>query len=133
MGLRTLSLIANGTVGVTGGTPLAFAEDGVTIPNGLHLMVPSDPNYEHRRQVTIKNRPATLDPKTGQFGKDKKSFTMVQPVTLSDGRVVFNALRIEREIHPSTDAGDVTEFNSLGAQFLTSSETSAYWGAGSLN
>lgn len=134
MGLKTMSLIAEPTsITPAGGTALVFAEDGVTISNGLHLIVPADSDYQTRRVVTIKNRPPSLDPKTGSYSKDKKSMSLAQPIVLADGRVVFNTIRIEREVHPSLAASSALELNNLGAQLLVDADVVNFWATGSLS
>jgi len=131
MALKNMSLLTGATVAATGGTALVFADDGVTIPNGVHLIVPADADYQTRRTVTAKVRPATLNPKTNSYGKDKKSISYAQPVVLTDGSVVFNTIRIEREMHPSTSAATCVEFNKIGAQLLTDVDTDNFWANGS--
>lgn len=133
MGLKSMSLLATATVSASGGSALAFAEDGVSIQNGLHLIVPADTDYQTRRQVTVKYRQPTLDPKTGAYSKDKKSISLSKPIVLSDGRVVFNTIRIEREVHPSLAAADAVELNKLGAQLLTDADTDGFWATGALS
>lgn len=132
MGLKTMSLLSAATVAASGGSALVFADDGVTIPNGVHLIVPADSDYQTRRQVTVKYRPPTLDAKTGAYGKDKKSITLVLPQVLSTGTVVFNTVRIEREVHPSLAAATCVELNKLGAQLLSDTDLDAFWATGSL-
>lgn len=133
MGLKSMSLLAAATVSASGGTALVFSDDGVTVPNGLHLIVPADADYQTRRQATVKYRPPTLDAKTGQYGKDKKSICLARPKVLSDGKVIFETFRIEREVHPSTSAADVAELNKLGAQLAVDSDTDGFWVSGSLS
>jgi hypothetical protein len=132
MGLKTMSLLASATVAASGGTALVFAEDGMTISNGLHLMVPADADYQTRRQVTVKSRPPALNAATGVYGKDKKSISLAKPIVLPDGKVVFNTIRIEREVHPSLSASDAAELNALGAQLLVDADVTAFWANGSL-
>jgi len=133
MGLKTMSLLASATVTPSGGTALAFAEDGVSIPNGVHLIVPADADYQTRRQLTAKYRPPSLDVKTGSYSKDKKSISLALPQVLPDGRVVFNTIRIEREVHPSLSAANALELCNLGAQLLVDSDVTAFWATGSLS
>lgn len=132
MGLKNMSLLTGGTVSTTGGSALVFADDGVTIQNGLHLIVPADADYQTRRQLTAKYRPPTLDSKTNSYGKDKKSLTLAKPVVLTDGRVVFNTIRIEREVHPSVSAADAADLCVLGAQLLVDADVTNFWATGSL-
>lgn len=133
MGLKTMSLLSGATVSVTGGSAVAFSDDGVSIQNGLHLVVPGDTDYQTRRQATVKYRPPTLDAKTGVYGKDKKTISFVVPQVLASGQVVFNTIRIEREVHPSALAATVTDLNKIGAQLLVDPDLDAFWAAGALS
>jgi hypothetical protein len=132
MGLKIMSLLASATVAASGGSALAFATDGVSIANGLHLMVPADADYQTRRQVTVKNRPPAFDQKTSSYGKDKKTMSLTLPLVLVDGRVVFNVIRVEREVHPTLTAAAALELNKLAAQLLTDADTTDFWANGSL-
>lgn len=133
MGLKNMSLLAASSVAASGGTALVFADDGVTIQNGLHLIIPADADYQTRRQATVKYKAPTLDVKTGVYGKDKKSISLTLPIVLSDGRVVFNVVRVEREVHPTLSAEDAAELNKLAAQLLVDADTDAFWATGSLS
>jgi hypothetical protein len=133
MALKNMSLLAAATVTASGGTALAFSDDGVSIQNGIHLVVPADTDYQTRRQLTAKYKSPTVDPKTGALSKDKKSLCLAKPVVLTDGRVVLNKISIEREVHPSLYAADATELNKLGAQLLIDTDTDNFWAVGSLS
>jgi hypothetical protein len=133
MGLKNMSLLAASVVSATGGSAQVFADDGQTIANGLHLIVPADADYQTRRQATVKFRAPALDVKTGSYGKDKKSISYAVPQILADGRVVFNTIRIEREVHPSFAAASAAELNIIGAQLLCDSDVTAFWATGSLS
>jgi hypothetical protein len=133
MGLKTMSLLSAATVTPSGGTALVFADDGVTIQNGLHLTVPADADYQTRRQVTAKYKQPTLDTKTGEYSKDKKSLCLAKPILLSSGRVVFNTIRLEREVHPSLSAAEALELNTLGAQMLIDADVANFWAVGSMS
>lgn len=133
MALKNMSLSAGATVATSGGTALAFSDNGVSITNGLQLVVPADTDYQTRRQATVKYRPPTLDNKTGAYGKDKKSISFAIPQVLASGQVVFNTIRLEREVHPSLSAANATELNKIGAQLLTDSDTDNFWATGSLS
>lgn len=133
MALKNMSLLAAATVAASGGTALVFADDGITISNGLHLIVPADTDYQTRRQVTVKYRPPVINAKTGAYGKDKKTITLVKPVTLTDGTVVFNTFRLEREVHPTLTAAEVLEMNNLAAQMICDADVTAFWATGSMS
>lgn len=133
MGMKNMSLNIDATITVTGGTPLEVVDNGVSIANGVQLVVPSDTDYRTRRSFTAKYKPPTINPATGQYGKDKKSISYVIPLVLSDGRVVFNTLRIEREVHPFVSNQDCAEMNKVGAQLLFDADTEGFWVSGSLS
>lgn len=133
MGIKTMSLLQSATsVAASGGSAVVFSDDGQTITNGVHLVVPADADYQTRRQATFKFRPPTLTASTGVYSKDKKSASFVIPQVLTTGQVVFNTIRVEREVHPSCTAANATELNRIGAQLLTDADTDAFWSAGSL-
>lgn len=132
MGLKNMSLLATATVSATGGTALAFADNGVSIQNGVQLIVPADTEYQTRRQVTAKVKQPTIDPKTGVYSKDRKTISLTFPQVLSDGKIVFNVIRVEREVHPSLPAASALELCKLGAQLLTDSDTADFWANGSM-
>jgi len=133
MGLKSMSLLTGATVAATGGSALAFSDNGVSVPNGLQVVIPTDVDYQTRRTATIKYRPPTLDPKTGAYNKDKKSISFSKPIVLSTGTVVFNTIRLEREVHPSLSAAECLELNKLAAQMLVDTDLDAFWATGSLS
>lgn len=133
MALKNMSLLAAATVAASGGSALAFTDNGVSVANGIQLTVPADTDYQTRRLATVKYRPPTIDPKTGVYGKDKKSITYVKPIVLATGQVVFQTIRIEREVHPSETAANCIEMNKIGAQMLVDTDTDGFWGTGSLS
>lgn len=134
MGLKNMSVQAGAvTISATGGSAVVFADDGVTIQNGLHLIVPGDTDYQTRRNLTCKYRPPALDSKTGSYSKDKKSMVFAHPMLLSDGRVVFNTIRIEREVHPAATVTDRDNLNIIGAQLLVDADAGGFWATGSLS
>lgn len=133
MALKNMSLLEGTSLGTSGGTAITLTDTGVSVPGGIQLIVSEDTDYQTRRTVTAKYRPATINVATGQYGKDKKSLVFVEPVLLSDGRVVFNTLRLEREVHPSTPAATVADYNVIGAQLLFRADATGFWTNGSMS
>lgn len=131
MALKNMSLLTGATISASGGSALVFASDGQTIQNGVHLVVPADADYQTRRQATFKYRAPTLDPKTGSMSKDKKSMSYVLPTVLSTGQVVFNTVRIEREVHPSVSAAVSLDLLLVAVQAAFDSDGTAFWATGS--
>lgn len=129
MGIKTMSF-TDGTAEttVTGGTPVILKTDSVTVANGIHLQVISDSDYRERRQVTVKHRAATVDPKTSFYGKDKKSITIVAPLyDEATGKMIFNTFRLEREVHPSFSDAEIGKLNALAIQALSSPDVTDFW------
>jgi len=133
MGLKNMILKAASTgLSVTGGTDFTFCDDGISIANGVHLVVPADTTYTTRRQCTAKYRPPTLDSTTKKYGKDKKSISFVVPKVLADGTIAYNTIRVEREVHPESTSAEQLELNRVGAQLCFDTDLDNFWSAGSL-
>lgn len=133
MALKNMSLLTGATITPSGGSAVVFADNGITIPNGVQLVVAADTDYQTRRQCTAKYKAPALDTKTGEYGKDKKSITYVIPQVLTSGKVVFNIWRLEREVHPSLEAATCTDGNKVIAQMAVDSDTDGFWNTGSLS
>jgi len=133
MTLKNMSIQTGATgLTVTAGTAKVFADDGVTIQNGVHLTVPATADYRVRESVTAKFRPPTLLV-DGTYTRDKKSVSLNVPQILASGKIVNNVLRIEREVHPELSAANATDLNRMAAQLLFDSDTDNFWAAGSLS
>lgn len=133
MSLKNMTLLAGASLAATGGAALTLSEDGVVIQGGLHLIVNEDADMMTRRTVTVKNRPASYDPRSKTWSKAKQSMVFAQPMTLGDGSIVFNTIRIEREVHPSVSQTDAFAFNVIGAQLLFDADVCPFWLTGSLS
>lgn len=134
MSLKNMTLKEGGSTTPTfDGTSLVFSDDGITIANGVHLICTTDQEFQDRRAVTAKYRPPTTDPRTGQYGKDRKTMSLTRPMVLADGRVIFNTIRIEREVHPLLDNASAAEINRLAAQLLIGEDAANFWSTGALS
>lgn len=131
MSLLTLNLPIGATIGATGGTATAFANDGATVVNGLHLIVPTDTSYITRRNLTAKVKKATVQ-KDGSLSKIKRNMSYVVPFTLASGVTVYNVMRVELDIHPEAEATLRSQLLNVGALLLTDSDTVDFWTVGSL-
>lgn len=132
MSLKNMSLLFGGTTSTTGGTAMVFADDGVTIQNGVHLTVPATADYQVREQATAKYRPPVLRA-DGSYAKDKKSISFAIPIVLASGKIEYNVIRVEREVHPEFTATEAANLLNVGAQLLSDSDLDNFWSAGSLS
>lgn len=130
MGMKNMQLTASATLAATGGSALVLADNGVTIQNGVQLVVPADTNYATRRSLTAKYRPPVVN-KDGTLSRDKKYISFTVPKALASGAIVNNVIRIEREVHPEFTAAECTEINKLAAQLLFDTDTDGFWATGS--
>lgn len=130
MGMKNMSLLSSATLAATGGTALVLADNGVTIQNGVQLVVPADTNYATRRSITAKYRPPVVA-KDGILSRDKKYLSLTVPMALASGAIVNNVIRLEREVHPEFSAANCVELNKLAAQLLFDADTDGFWATGS--
>jgi len=131
MSLRNMSLPVGGTISVSGGTTTDFADDGSTIQNGLHLIVPTDTSYLTRRSITAKVRQAAMQ-SDGSMSKIKRGLTFVKPTVLASGVTVYNVVRCEIDVHPEVEATIRAELLSVGALLFSDNDTANFWAVGSL-
>jgi len=132
MGLKNMYLLTGTTLGTTGGSAFVFADDGVTIQNGVHLVVPATADYRLRESATAKYKPPTLD-SLGVYSRDKKSISFNVPIVLASGKIANNVIRVEREVHPEFSAASCVELNKKASQLLFDADTDNFWAAGSLS
>lgn len=132
MGIKTMSLLSGATLSATGGTALAFTDDGVAINGGVHLVVPATADYRVRESATVKYRAPVLQA-DGTYLRDKKSISFNVPQILANGKIVNNVIRVEREVHPELSAANATALNKIAAQLLFDTDLDNFWAAGSLS
>lgn len=132
MSLRDLTLKPEATV-TYAGDATTFAEDGVQISGGLHVIDITNTDFRTRMSLTAKNRQPVYDKKTLSYTKEKKTISLVKPLALSNGQTAFNTLRIEMEVHPEAASDLKTLFRSMGVGILADSDFDAFWATGALS
>lgn len=131
MGLKNMSLLTGATLAASAGTALVFADDGTTIVNGVHLVVPATADYRVRQSATAKYRAPKILP-DGTYTRDSKSISYNVPLILATGKIVNNVIRVEREVHPELSAAAALDLNKILAQLMFDTDTDNFWSAGSL-
>lgn len=116
---------------ITGGSSLTFTEDGVEIKNGKHVSASSVADFRLRPAIVVKNRNSVQDSE-GNWSKQKRWMTYIQPRLLDTGLYGFELVRIEIETYPDISAADRVSLEVNGAQMLTDSDFSNFRSAGSL-
>ena len=127
-----MSLLTGATLAASAGTAIVFADDGTTITNGVHLVVPATADYRVRQSCTAKYKaPRILA--DGTYLRDSKSISYNVPLILATGKIVNNVIRVEREVHPELSAAAATDLNKILAQLLFDTDTDNFWAAGSIS
>lgn len=131
MGLKNMSINTGGTIANTGGTAVVFADDGVTVPNGVHLTVPAVADFRVRPNATFRYTPPALQA-DGTYLRGKYVASVTAPKLLASGKYVNNTFRMEGQVHPESTATEQLDIRKMAAQALIDSDTDNFWSAGSL-
>jgi hypothetical protein len=131
MGLKNMSINIGGTLANTGGTAKVFADDGVTVPNGVHVSVPGTADFRVREHATFRYTPPSLQ-SDGTYSRQQNNVSLTVPKLLSSGKYVNNTIRIAFDVHPESTATEALDLRKLAAQMLFDSDTDNFWTAGSL-
>lgn len=130
MGLRNMSINTGGTIANTGGTAKVFADDGVTIPNGVHVSVPAVADFRVREHATFRYTPPALQT-DGSYSRQKNVASLTAPKALASGKYANNTVRIEMDIHPESTSTEYADLRKMAAQLLFDPDTDNFWTAGS--
>lgn len=132
MALKNLSILTGATIAATGGSAKSFVDDGVSVPNGVHIVCPATVDARVRENATFKFRPAALQ-SDGTYSRRKDSISYTIPQVLASGKIVNNTVRIERDIHPELPAASAADLNKQAAQLLVDTDCDNFWAVGSLS
>lgn len=135
MGLQNATLLVGGTVSTTGGTSVAFVNNGSQVTGGIQVVDSSNTNAVTRASLTFRTiKTAVLDLVTGLFtGKIKRQAQLVRPKVTASGRVVFPLVRIEVEFSPENTDAEISALLSEGAQLLVDTDFTSFWKIGSVS
>lgn len=122
---------------VFGGNAYQFGPTGQLIANGIHLVDTGEADYFNRFQMTVKNRPTTINMKTGALSAEKRTVVLSLPVIPeilgTPQGVHFDSARLEITTNPSTGAsGSMTKFRIMLAAFLLSTDADSYFAQGNM-
>jgi hypothetical protein len=118
--LDGLTVLDGATVTPSGGTSQVFVKSGTEVSNGYEVVDSGDSDFLMRDRIVGKIKPYTKLP-DGSYSKQKTSFAYTSPIEVN-GVIHYNVFRVEAEIHPATDAAEVTRLRSNGSQLCIDSE-----------
>lgn len=128
-----MSINIGGTLANTGGTAKVFANDGVSVPNGVHVSVPGTADFRVREHATFRYKAPALQPDgTWSRGSYTASITVPKALSGTPTTWVNNVVRISVDLHPESTSTEGADLRKLAAQLLFDSDTDNFWTAGSL-
>jgi len=132
MPLQTASVLSGATITPSGGTALAFT--GAGIRNNTHpLFVAADADLRTRRTMmcTVKDPKVSASAPNG-YTQARSSVTFKSPLSLDNGSITVNTVRVEVSYDVETSAAELAELKVIGAQILTDSDFDALFQSQSL-
>jgi hypothetical protein len=105
---------------------------GESVANGVVLANGAESDFFAREKMYATSRMPVLG-SDGEFTKQKSSLRIVRPSVLASGKVVYNLIRIEIEVHPEDGATEVANLRALGLSALNSSDFDEFFEAGAID
>jgi len=131
MAIKNASILSGATAAFTAGTAKTFLDDGVTVPNGVHIVANGTVDASVREHATIKYRPPVLDAR-GTLGKTTYDISYTVPLKDAVTSVIENTtVRIGVSQSRLMSAAAQLELRKQVAQFLLDSDFDNYWSVGS--
>lgn len=115
-------------VTLTGGSDVVMKDDGVEVPNGIHIVDTSNTNLVTRASSTFRSRPANANSGV----KGKREVTHVRPKLKTDGKVSYPLYRGSFEIDAETTAAELLELKMQAVQHIMDTELDDFYNYGSV-
>jgi len=131
MSINGIALNEGATYTPAGGTAITFDATGEQVANGIVCANAAETDYFQREKLYGTSRMPSLG-SDGDYTKQKSSLRIVRPLTLASGRVAYNLIRIEIEVHPESASTEVSNFRSMGMAALNASGLNDFFEAGSI-
>jgi hypothetical protein len=131
MAIDGLTIKEGATYTPSGGTDITFVESGETVANGIVCINEDETDFYAREKLYATARPPVVG-SDGEFTKQKVSFRILDPGALASGKMNYDLIRIEVEVHPENGNTTVDKLVNLGIAALNSSDLSNFFRYGSL-
>jgi len=129
--LDGISVTEGATYTPAGGSDVTFDLTGEQVANGVVLGNMDEEDFFSREKLYATVRMPALQG-DGEYSKQKNSVRIVRPATLASGKVVYNLIRIETEVHPESGVAEVDNLLTMGMSLINSSDAELFWHSGSL-
>lgn len=125
MSLSNASISTGATVAPSGGSALAFAGSGAR-GDTHEIYATADTDLRTRRSiVTTVRKPRVLASAPNGYSQARCSFALKSPLTLDNGLVTVNTVRIEFSFDPETTQAEIEELRILAAQICSDADFAA--------
>lgn len=131
MSVNGIALNEGGTYTPSGGTSITFDATGENVANGVVCVNTAEADFYQREKLYAVSRVPAIG-SDGEYSKLKSSLRIVRPSTLTSGKVVYNLIRIEIEVHPEDGGTEVANLRTLGLAALNSTDLDDFFELGSL-
>jgi hypothetical protein len=111
---------------------MTLNETGEMVTNGKTLQNSAESDYYEREKLTVSSRQPVIG-SDGDLTKLKVKGQIVRPSVLASGKVNYNLIRIEMEVHPEDGAAVTDNLRQLGVEFLLSSDADNFFNSGSIS
>lgn len=127
MSLNNASLLSGASVAATGGTALPFGSLGS--PGSINTLYASDDSdIRTRREIVCQTRAArqNVDTPNG-YTQSRSIVTVKTPLSLDNGEVTVNTVRIEIATDVETTDAEKLELRNIAAQAIIDSDFLEFW------
>lgn len=132
MSINGIVLKEGATYTPAGGSNITFELTGKSVANGVSCHNMGETDFFQREELVATSRMPSKGT-DGEYSKQKSSLKIVRPDTLASGKVVYNLIRIDIEVHPETGVTEVGNLRSLGMAALNAAGLNNFFENGSLN
>lgn len=125
MSLTNASVLSGATITPSGGSALPFASLGIRNNTNV-LYATGDADLRTRRSIvcSVKEPKVSTGAPNG-YTQARATMIFKSPLTLDNGNVTVNTVRVEIAYDVETSAAEVTELSVIGAQLLADADFSS--------
>lgn len=133
MPINGLSIQTGATsLSVTGGTVQAFAPDGQTVTNGIHVAASAVADFRVRPHISFQNR-NPVRKGDGSYTQGTRLFKLTVPYMDADGVVHYDTYVVERRYSPVIPEANLKSARYMCAQLLFDSDVENFNNVGDLS
>ena len=127
------SSIMEGATGITitAGSAKTYTQSGLKVSNGINVIDASVASVTTRPSMTFKSNPATVDSKTGKWGRESREAIATRPKVLTDLSQEFPAIRVKANLHPEMTQAEIFALRIMACQMIMDSDFDSFWNTGS--